>query len=171
MDTLECIRKKRDVRKYTDSEITLPVLMKCIEAVRLSGSAMNKQPWSFILIRDKTLLKRIAQLSPTGQFIENVPAAIAIATDRSNTFHEIDCGRCVQNMMLAAWNEGVGSCWVAGLDRPKISKMLGLPTKKYLLTIIPLGYPEQYSVKGTKRRYAISEVAFSEKFGNPIQTT
>lgn len=171
MDTLECIRKKRDVRDYNDSEIPLPVLMKILEAGRLSGSAMNRQPWSFILIRDKNLLKRIAQLSPTGQFIKNVPAAIAIATDSSNAFHEIDCGRCVQNMMLAAWNEGVGSCWIAGLDRPEISKMLELPENKYLLTIIPLGYPEQYSVTGKKRRNAISDVAFSEKFGNAIQIT
>ena len=168
MDTFECIRKKRDVRDYREAEIPLPVLMRILEAGRLSGSAMNKQPWSFVLVRDKALMKRIAHLSPTGQFLENVPAAIAIATDRSNPFHEIDCGRCVQNMMLTAWNEGVGSCWVGGLDRPKISKLLELPSNKYLLTIIPLGYPEQYSVKGKKSRNAISEIAFSEKYGSAI---
>jgi len=168
MDTFECIRKKRDVRDYRESEIPLPILMKILEAGRLSGSAMNKQPWSFVLVRDKARLKKIAHLSPTGQFIETVPAVIAVVTDRSNPFHDIDCGRCVQNMMLSAWNEGVGSCWVAGIDRPAISKLLELPSNKYLLAIIPLGYPEQFSVSGKKNRNAISEIAFSEKFGKAI---
>ncbi|MFQ6011791.1 MAG: nitroreductase family protein [Nitrososphaerales archaeon] len=171
MDTFECIRKKRDIRTYREEEIPLPVLLKILDAGRLSGSAMNKQPWNFVLIRDKEQLKKIAHLSPTGPYIENAAAAIAIATDQSNPYHGIDCGRCVQNMMLSAWNEGVGSCWVSGIDRKEISNMLDLPSDQYLFAIIPMGYPEQFSVKGKKTRRGILEVAYSEKFGSAIKMT
>ncbi len=165
MDTFECIRKRRDIRSFIDREVSDEVIMKIIEAGRLAPSAMNLQPWDFIVIKDKQTIKALGPLCTSGRFIVDASFAIVVCTDPSNKWHEIDGARAVQNMALSGWNEGAGCCWIGAIDRQKVKEMLNIPPKLHVLTILPFGYPEQFTVKRKKNRKTLSEIVHREKFG------
>lgn len=165
MDTFECIRKRRDIRSFTDREVTDETITKIIDAGRLAPSAMNLQPWNFIVIKDKKIIRALGPLCTSGRFIVDASFAIAVVTDPSNKWHEIDGARAVQNMALAGWNEGVGCCWIGAIDRDRVKELLSIPKNLHVLTILPFGYPEQFTVKRKKNRKTLREVAHREKFG------
>jgi nitroreductase len=71
--------------------------------------------------------------------------------------------------MLAAWNEGIGSCWVGGMDRPKIKALIGIPEEAELVTVIPFGYPEREEITKKKVRKRLSTIAYRERYGDPYQ--
>ncbi|HXG31391.1 MAG TPA: nitroreductase family protein [Thermodesulfobacteriota bacterium] len=165
MDTLECIRKRRDVRSYIKKDVPDEVINRIIEAGRLAPSAMNLQPWHFIVIRNKETLKELGKYCMSGRFIVDASFAVVVVTDPTNKWHEIDGARAVQNMALAAWNEGVGSCWIGAIDRDRVKEMLGIPKNLHVLTILPFGYPEEFTVKRKKVRKSPEEVFHWERFG------
>jgi len=165
MDTFECIRKRRDIRNFLQKDVPDDVIMKIIEAGRLAPSAMNLQPWNFIVIKNKETLKELGPLCLSGRFIVDAFFAVVVVTDHSNKWHEIDGTRAVQNMALAAWNEGIGCCWIGAINRDKVKEMLSIPENLYILTILPFGYPEEFTVKRKKNRKKPEEVVHWEKFG------
>jgi nitroreductase len=165
METFECIRKRRDIRNFIEMDVSDEVIMKIIEAGRLAPSAMNLQPWHFIVINDKQTLKALGPLCTSGRFVADASVAIVVVTDPSNKWHEIDGARAVQNMALAGWNEGVGCCWIGAIDRQKVKELLNIPPKLHVLTILPFGYPEQFTVKRKKNRKSLEEISHREKFG------
>lgn len=164
MDTFECIRKRRDIRSYLKKDLPDEVIIKILEAGRLAPSAMNLQPWHFIAIKNKETLRELGRLCVSGRFIDDAAFAVVIVTDPANKWHEIDGTRSVQNMALAAWNEGVGSCWIGAIDRDRAKEMLGVPKNLHILTILPFGYPEEFTVKRKKIRKSPEEVFHWEKF-------
>ncbi len=164
MDTLECIRKRRDIRSYLKKDVADDVIRKIIEAGRLAPSAMNLQPWHFIVIKNKDTLKELGKFCISGRFVVDASFAVVIITEPSNKWHEIDGTRAVQNMSLAAWNEGVGTCWIGAIDREKVKERLNIPKNLHILTILPFGYPEEFTVKRKKLRKLAEEVFHWERF-------
>lgn len=154
MDAFECIRKRRTTRTFLPKEVPPDAIRKILEAGRLAPSARNLQPWHFVVIQDKNTLKQLAPLCTSGRFIEHAGVAIAVVTDPSTSWHEIDGARAVQNMEIAAWNEGLGTCWIGGLERERIQEILGIPKQLHLLTLLPFGYPAAPSAgrRGAKKR-------------------
>jgi nitroreductase len=168
MDTFECIRKRRDIRSYLKKDVPDDVIKKIIEAGRLAPSAMNLQPWHFIVIKNKETLKELGKYCMSGRFIVDASFAVVVVTDPMNKWHEIDGARAVQNMALAAWNEGVGCCWIGAIEREKVKDMLGIPKNLHILTILPFGYPEEFTVRRKKIRKSPDEVFYWEKFGKKL---
>ncbi|MBI2487120.1 MAG: nitroreductase family protein [Deltaproteobacteria bacterium] len=163
MDTFECIRKRRDIRSYLKKDVPDDVIRKIIEAGRLAPSAMNLQPWQFIVIKNKETLKELGEFCMSGRFVVQAPFAVVVVTDPVNKWHEIDGARAVQNMALAAWNEGIGCCWIGAIE--KVKEKLNIPRNLHVLTILPFGYPEEFTVKRKKVRKSPDEVFHWEKFG------
>ena len=168
MDTFECIRKRRDIRSFLKKDVPEDVIKKILEAGRLSPSAMNLQPWNFIVIRNKETLKELGELCLSGRFVAWASFAVVVITEPNNKWHEIDGARAVQNMSLAAWNEGVGTCWVGAIDRDKVKERLNIPKNLHVLTILPFGYPEEFTVKRKKDRKRLEEVVHWERFGGKL---
>ncbi|HEX3034474.1 MAG TPA: nitroreductase family protein [Thermodesulfobacteriota bacterium] len=166
MDTFDCIRKRRDIRSFLDKDVPDDVIKKIVEAGRLAPSAMNLQPWHFVVVKDKGTLKDLGKFCTSGRFIVGASFAVVVVTDPSNRWHEIDGTRAVQNMSLAAWNEGVGTCWIGAIEREKVKEMLNIPRNLHILTILPFGYPEEFTVKRKKIRKTPDQVFHWEKFGN-----
>ncbi len=164
MDTFECLRKRRDIRSYLKKVVPDEVIKKIIEAGRLAPSAMNLQPWHFIVIKNKETLRELGKFCVSGRFIIDASFAVVVITEPSNKWHEIDGTRAVQNMSLAAWNEGVGTCWIGAIDREKVKERLNIPKSLHILTILPFGYPEEFTVKRKKIRKSPDEVFHWEKF-------
>ncbi|MCL4343941.1 MAG: nitroreductase family protein [Nitrososphaerota archaeon] len=163
METFKAILTRIEVREFSGEPVPLEQQVKVLEAGRAAASAYNRQPWNFVLINDKKLLNRIGELATTGPYIANSQFAVAVYVDPKNTFHVVDGTRAVQNMMLAAWDMGLGSCWVNGIEREKVSQILGAPPEMYLLTIIPFGKPSK-KYKGKKSRKPLSEIAFLNSY-------
>ena len=168
MDAYECIRSRREVRDYRPDPVSDDVVRRILQAGRWAPSSRNEQPWHFIVVRDRETLRAIGDIATSGGFIADAPMAIAVAME--NAFRrDLDAGRALQQMQLAAWSEGVGSCFVGfTLEEPirRIKDLLGIPDNVELVTVVPFGYlTREYSGTGGKRRKPLAEIAHSERFG------
>jgi nitroreductase len=140
MDAAKCILTKRDSRSYTGQAIPDQTLDRILQAGRMSGSSKNTQPWRFVVLRDQ---QRREELAKCGNFATPMLAApLAIAIVLAPGGSAFDAGRTAQNMMLAAWEQGITSCPVAMHDRECAAKTLDVPDEHIVAMVICFGYPE-----------------------------
>lgn len=165
MDTFEAIRTRRTTRTFLPTKVPDETIGKILEAGRLAPSARNLQPWHFIVIQDSGVLKQLGALCTTGRFIERASCAVAVVTDPTNSWHEIDGARAVQSMELAGWNEGVGTCWIGSMERDRIKDLLAIPKGLHLLTILPFGYAVETNAPRRKTKKRPDEVCHWGRFG------
>jgi nitroreductase len=167
MDVFDAIRTSLAVRRYRDTPIPDDIVREIVEAGRLTASSANNQPWRFIVVREKDTLRTLGSLARTGPYIAQAPLAIVVATAAS-PYGVSDASRAIQSMILDAWSHGVGSNWVGfhGLDAVK--PVLGIPDDLDVLAIVPFGYPAQPTGAGKKNRKPLGEVAFGERYGQPL---
>src|SRR5207248_4007068 len=142
---------------------------KIAEAARLTGSAANGQPWLFVVVEDREMLRKLGGSARTGPYIAQAPLAIAVAVEKEPPYAVSDASRAIESMMLTAWAEGVGSNWVGfgGMTEPK--KLLGIPAKYDVLAVVSFGYPAAKLGRGKKKRKPLSEVVHRERFGQPFE--
>jgi len=164
VDTITCIRTRREIREYLDKPIARECIDAILEAGRLAPSSKNSQPWHFIVIRDKEMLRKISELTPTGKHIAKAPMAVAIVMEDAK-LPEIDGARAGQNMVLAAWSLGIGSCWITNFYDDAVKDMLSVPQRMKLITVLPFGYPAEPKTARRKIRKEIGEIVHYEKFG------
>jgi len=164
MDVCEAVRTGLAVRTFQDKPIPSEVVHKIIEAARLTGSSMNGQPWHFIVVQDRAQLRKLGALAKTGPYIAQALLAIVVVIDRT-LYAVSDGSRAIQSMILTAWSEGIGSNWVGFVEMPEVNKILDIPAALDVLAVVPFGYPAKAVGKGKKKRKALSEVVYWEKFG------
>jgi nitroreductase len=165
MDVNEAIRTLLAVRSYQDRPVSEEILRRILEAGRLSASAANKQPWHFLVVQDRDMLRQLGASTRHGPYITEAPLAIVVAVDRT-PFAVSDASRAIQDMMLAAWGDGVGSNWVGftgNLDAVK--SLLGVPDDLDVLAILPFGYPAAPIGQGKKVRKPLSDIAHRDRWG------
>lgn len=167
MEVNEAIRTLLAVRNYTDQPIGDESIQRILEAARLTGSSRNRQEWEFVVVRDRGRIRELGTMASTGKYIADAPLAIAVVVP-DNPSGYIDGARAAQDMMLAAWGEGIGSVWVGNMNTPEIKSLLNVPTEKMVLTVIPFGYPTKKLGKGRKQRKALREIAYAERYGGPL---
>ena len=136
METYRAVVDKRDQRAFLDRAIGEDALRRVLQAGRMAGSSKNREPNRFVVVRDRGRLAAMAGLSRYARWLAEAAVAIVIAqTER----HEFDAGRCAQNMMLAAWGEGIGSC-PAHLPEAEVAKLLGIPVDLAVNRVLGFGY-------------------------------
>ena len=167
MEVFDAVRTVLAVRNYQDKPVPPEVVRRIVEAGRLTGSSMNRQPWHFIVVENRDTLQQLGALAKTGPYIAQAPLAIVVAIERT-MFSVSDASRAVQSMILTAWSEGVGSNWVGFRGLDEVKSLLSIPDELEVLAIIPFGYPARPIGKGEKKRKSISEVAHIERFGQPF---
>ena len=140
MNVFECIRGMRAARRFADRPLPENVLGRILEGGRWAGSAKNRQPWHFIVVRDRAMLDRLATCGQYASHLSGAPIAVVIVTG-SARYDDLDAGRCGQNMMLAAWAEGVGSCIASLHNEAKARAALGVPGGMKIQMAISFGYP------------------------------
>lgn len=141
MDAYLAIVSKREVREYTDEAVPDAALTRLLQAGRATGSAKNRQNWEFVVIRDRGTLDAVAETCSSPANLHRCKVAIAVVM-RNNQRPE-DGGRAAQNIMLAAWAEGIGSCPNTPMRRDECNALLGAPADAHVSTILSLGYPAQ----------------------------
>jgi nitroreductase len=142
--------------------------VKILEAGRLAPSSKNSQPWHFVVIKSKETLSRISSLTPTGVHIGKAPLAIAVLMDGAK-LPEVDGARAIQNMVLAAWELGIGSCWITNFYEDGVKDLLGAPQRMKLVSVIPFGYPKEPKTSRKKVRKRLEEIVSQDKFGEPLR--
>jgi nitroreductase len=167
MEVFEAARTVLAVREYQEKAVPPDVVRRIVEAGRLTGSGMNRQPWQFIVVDDRETLRQLGAVARTGPYIARAPLAIVVAIERTK-FSVSDASRAIQSMILTAWSEGVVSNWVGFFDLDDVKPLLGIPDDLDVLAIVPFGYPVRAVGKGRKQRKPLNEVAYRGRFGQPL---
>jgi len=168
MDVFEAVRTILAVRRYQDGPVPEDTLRRILEAGRLTGSAMNGQPWHFIVVQDRETLRRLGALAQSGPYVAQAPLAIVVAVEKTG-FAVSDASRAVQSMLLTAWADGVGSNWVGFGGLEEVKALLKIPAKLDVLAILPFGYPVGVVGRGKKQRKSLGAVAHRERYGQPFE--
>jgi nitroreductase len=142
MDAYLAIVSKREVREYADRPIDPDARRRILEAGRVSGSSANKQQWRFIAVESDGKREQLAGLVYVPGNIRGAKLIIVVATHGGGP-SGFDAGRASQNMMLAAWNEGIGSCPNGMPDRDAVAGVLGLHAGEEPAIILTFGYPKR----------------------------
>ncbi|MFX1308063.1 MAG: nitroreductase family protein [Promethearchaeota archaeon] len=139
---LKFLKGRRSIRSFQDKPIKEKELEMILEAGRWTPSASNRQPWEFIVIKNKQTLLKLAKSLSYGRFMKEVPIAIAIVAKikTSPKWYLIDTSLVSMNMMLMAWSLGIGTCWIGAMNREKAKDIIGLGENDHLLTVLPFGY-------------------------------
>lgn len=168
MEVFEAIRTVLAVRQFRDQAVPEPIITQILDAGRLTASGGNQQPWQFIVVQNRETLQKLGTLVRTGPYIARAPLAIVVCIEKSSPIAVSDASRAIQDMILAAWAQGVGSNWTGFHNLEQVNPLLGIPDEFEVLAIIPLGYPAQTPGKGNKKRKTLGEVAHREKWGQPF---
>lgn len=177
METIECIKSRRSVRKFKKKEIENEKLIKILEAAIHAPSSGNLQNWEFIIIKDEENKKRIAKAALNQNFISEASIVIIACSNddkmifygrRGKELYAIqNVSAAIQNILLAANDLGIGSCWVGAFNEKELKKILEIPENVRPLAIIPLGYPDETPEKPPRR--ALKQVLFEEKYGKVLK--
>src|SRR5256714_5012008 len=159
MDVFEAVRTVLAVRRYMDRPVPPEVVRRIVEAGRLSASSINLQPWHFVVIEERAALRRIGDIMRTGRYTADASFAIVVLVERRSAYAVSDASRAIQNMILTAWSDGVGSNWIGFGPMPEVERLIGAPNTHDALGIVSFGYPATKLGLGRKRRKALGEVA------------
>jgi len=153
-EMLQLIKERRSIRNFKSEMISDNEIQMVLEAGRWTPSASNKQPWRFIVIKNKEHLQKISNLAIYGKFIKRAPIAIAIVGKKSENpnWYVQDTSLASMNMMLMAWTLNIGTCWIGSMERNKVKQILGLGDDDFLLTVLPMGYIKGNIPKLTLRK-------------------
>jgi nitroreductase len=169
MDAFEAVRTVLAVRRYQTRDVPKHVVRNIIEAARLTGSSMNAQPWHFVVVTDRDMLRRLGGVLRTGPYVADAAFAVVVAVAASSRFAVSDASRAIQSMVVAAWGDGVGSNWVGFGGLREVAAMLAVPDDYDVLAVVAFGYPTRERFSGRKDRKPLSAVASAERFGRPFE--
>jgi nitroreductase len=163
MDAYQAIIGKRDRREYESKPIPDDVLHRILQAGRMAGSSSNTQTVRYIVMRDQAAKEKLAPAGPGTAPLVNAPLSIVIVQERGR--RDFDVGRAAQNMMVAAWAEGIHTCPIGLREEEVASKALGLPDTHVAAIGISFGYPAASATPGESRpRLPLEELVHYDRW-------
>ena len=162
---LSLARQRYAVRNYTSQPVPDDVLQYIVEVARMAPSAVNYQPWSFVVVREPHLLQQLHAVYHREWF-RTAPCCIVVCGNHGESWHrgadgkdhcDIDIAIATEHMSLAATECGLGSCWVCNFDTEACARLLNLPTDVEPMVLLPIGYPATDTIPEKKRK-SIDEV-------------
>ena len=155
-EVYKLILKRMTIRSFQQKKIPLTLLKKLVNAGRLAPSGANLQPCEYVIVNQSTLLEKVfstlkwaGYIVPAGNPPEGkTPIAyiIVLINKEINKNGEKDAAAAMENMILAALEKEIGSCWIGSIERKKLRKILGIPNKYKIDSVLALGYPDERSV-------------------------
>ncbi len=162
MSFFELINKRESCRDFMDKKVDKELLVKCIDAARLSPSACNSQPWSFVVVNNEEkslLVAKCTQTAGLNKFTNNVPAFIVICEEEakliggvSQKYAQGDVGIATINICYAATELGLSTCIMGSVDREKLKEILGLTENKNIRLVLAVGYANNDKVRNKVRK-------------------
>ncbi len=167
------IKTRRSIRKYADKPIHDEFIVQLLESARLAPSGNNTQPWHFIVVRSEATRQKLAEISHNQKWMVSAPVHIVCIADircRIDKDVEItlnenspqqelkkiirDTSIAVEHMVLEAESLGFGTCWVAWFEQEDIRPALNIPSDKYVVSILTVGYPEEQPKEKPRKKLA-----------------
>lgn len=154
MEVVDAIFGRRSIRKYKNKEVEKEKILEILEAAIWAPNSGNSQTWRFFVVRNEAIKQKIAKAAYNQQFIAEAPIVIVVCYDKEEMswyygkrgvelYAIQDTAAAIQNMLLAAYNLGLGSCWVGAFDEQKIAKILKLPKNYRPVAIVTIGYADE----------------------------
>lgn len=169
MDVFTAIQNRRSVRKYMDKPVEEEKLYRILEAARLSPSAKNGQNWKFVVVKDEETRKRLVDEAIKQPFVGEAPVIIVCCGTEPDSImkcgqprYTVDLSIATAYMILEAYEQGLGTCWLGSFDENKVKEILGIPEKVRVVAITPLGYPSE--TPSPRPRKELREIVCFDKF-------
>lgn len=148
---MNIIRQRRSIRFYTNQVVSDEIIKSLLQAAMCAPSAGNQQPWQFIVVTEKLLLKNISFSHPNASMVEHAAAAILVCGDLSRETHKgywmIDCAAATENILLEVIEHNLGAVWVGIYpreDRVKyLTTLFKLPEHIIPFAVVSIGYPAE----------------------------
>ncbi|KZL91966.1 nitroreductase family protein [Clostridium magnum] len=148
---MNAILNRKSIRKYKDIKVSDEIVEELLRAAMAAPSAGNQQPWDFVVLRDKEIMKKITEFHPYSKMLLNTDTAIVICGDEAKEIFKgywvQDCSAACENILITAEDKGLGAVWLGVYpmeDRiAPLKEILNLPESVIPLSIIPIGYPDE----------------------------
>jgi nitroreductase len=184
MDTLEAIRTRLSVRKFSDRPVEPEKLQAVLEAARHAPSWANMQCWRFVVVLDQAVKEKISEFSyvesffaargyksnPAQKALAQAPVVIVACADPVQSgdlggqhYYMTDIGAAAENLMLAAHDQGLGSVFVGVFDEDQLGDLLDIPPGVRIVGLFPLGYPLEEGKSGPSRK-PLDEIIYYGKW-------
>ncbi len=175
MDLLEAFQRQRACRNFQERPVPEETIAKVLNGARMATSVENQQPWRFIVVRSEEMKTKLSNLVTKGAFLRTSPVvvvALGVEGERSvlvggyTLSFLLDVAASIQNFILAATAEGLGTAWLSEFHEEKVSKLFGLPEGVKVVGILPLGFPvpDPPGTPVPNGRKSLSEVMAFERF-------
>jgi nitroreductase len=171
METWDTIRSRRNVRDFADRPIEGEVLDRILESARRTPSSMNQQAWDFVVVTDRDRLYALSKVWIYAAHVATSAATIALVAPRSDDpdtreTYQFDLGQVSMSVMLAAADEGIGSCHAAVAEQDLARELMGLPADRECMWLISLGYPADRPLSPIERpdRRTLDDVVHRERW-------
>ena len=173
MNVLEAIKERRSIRAFKSQNVSAEIIEKLINAARWAPSAGNIQPWEFIIVRKPKIKRRLAEAALGETFIEEASVVIVVCANenrssqgygiRGKTLYCIqDTAAAIQNIHLAAYSLGLGTCWIGAFGEEEAREILNIPHGIRPVAIIPVGYTAESPSPPSRR--PINQIVHYETF-------
>lgn len=169
MDVLTAIQERRSIRQFSARPVEDEKLSKVLEAARLAPSANNRQSWKIIVVKEEETRMQLAEAAGKQMFVKQAPVIIvACGTDPSGIMacgqykHTVDLSIAMAFMLLEAYEQGFGTCWLGNFDEGKIREILGIPEGVRVVAVTPLGYPAENPTPRPRKK--LNEIVCYEKY-------
>ena len=177
MDVFEAAQERRSIRSYQDKPVPREKLEKILEAGRLAPSARNLEPWHFIVVTDAAKRKTLSK-GMFAKFLIQVPVVVVACGDKkaSPNWYAVDVALAVENMVLTATSEGLGTCCVDSFVEKEVKAELKIPENFEVIVMLAVGYAAEKLDLSRKilnierTRKTLSEVASEEEYGKHFMT-
>jgi len=164
MDLLEAIKLRRSVRRFKKREVPMDIILKLIDYARYAPSSKNRQPWYFIITRDKDKIVEVSRIKGEDWIAKAPVLIIAISDPKvSPRYHMSDTAMAIHNMSLAALEFGLGTCWIGVYEDESVKQLFGIPEEKVLVGALAVGYPDESPTM--RPRKSLGETVFIEQYG------
>jgi nitroreductase len=168
---MDIIETRKSIRSYKSQEIEEEKLNYILEAFRKSPSAKNLQPWKLIVVRNKKIIKDLAIACNNQTFLEEAPVLIAACANKEGAYgkvggymnsYPIDIGLALEHLILAATEQGLGTCWIGAFKEQLVKDILKVPEDVRVVALTPVGYPARDS--NGRSRKPLSEIVSYDRY-------
>ena len=149
MGIFEVIKERRSIRTFQNKDIPEVAIAKIIEAGSYAPSGHNNQPWGFAIVKDHAVKEQIATLTAYSKIVKNANTLIVVFLDKEHSYDRdkdlMAIGACIQNMLLFAHSEGIGSVWLGEIlkNKVKLREIMAVGEEKEVMAVVAFGYPDR----------------------------
>ena len=168
---MDIIEERKSVRSYKPQEIEEEKLNYILDAFRLAPSAKNLQPWKLVVVKNNKIIKDLAIACNNQTFLEEAPVIIAACANEQEAYgvmggymnsYPIDIALALEHLILAATEQGLGTCWIGAFKEQLVKDILGVPDEVRVVALTPLGYPLRDATR--RGRKPLSEIVSYDRY-------